>query len=76
MSKRTSIYRFATCGALGLASCVGLTGCGESDYSQYVQDVAFEAESATEDEQQALVDELLLMIKIIAYKCYFHNKIS
>ena len=60
MSKRTNIYRFATCGALGLASCVGLTGCGESDYSQYVQDVAFEAESATEAEQQALVDQLLL----------------
>ncbi|MBP3557539.1 MAG: hypothetical protein J6K20_07550, partial [Thermoguttaceae bacterium] len=59
MSKRTSIYRLATCGALGLASCVGLTGCGESDYSHYVQDVAFEADSATEVEQDALVDELL-----------------
>ncbi|MBR4977056.1 MAG: hypothetical protein IKY61_08365, partial [Thermoguttaceae bacterium] len=59
MSKRTSIYRFATCGALGLASCVGLTGCGQSDYSQYVQDVAFEADSATEAEQDALEIELL-----------------
>ena len=35
MSKRTSIYRWATCGALGLAGCVGLTGCGGDDYTRY-----------------------------------------
>ncbi len=46
MSKRTSVYRWATCGALGLASCVGLTGCGEKDYSYLINEEATESDGA------------------------------